>query len=99
MGSNVITVIIITWLLLSAFAGGLTSVRGRGFAIGFWTSFFFSPLIGFIVGAILSPSEEVKVKEALQTGELKKCPKCAELIKSEAVRCRFCGNEDFQTTK
>jgi hypothetical protein len=29
----------------------------------------------------------------LARGETRKCPFCAELIKSEAVVCRFCGRD------
>jgi uncharacterized protein (DUF983 family) len=37
--------------------------------------------------ALLSP-------QAIIAGQTKKCPKCAESIKFEALKCRFCG-EDF----
>ncbi len=30
-------------------------------------------------------------RQAIQLGDMKKCSTCAELVKAEAVKCRFCG--------
>jgi hypothetical protein len=85
--------IFVIWLVLSILAGVLASTKGRsGFGF-FLLSVILSPLIGLIAAAIASPNVS-KVEEAkVASGESKRCPHCAEIIKTEALVCRFCNRE------
>jgi hypothetical protein len=35
------------------------------------------------------------VRQNTESGEMKKCPECAELVKREARICLFCGHEFY----
>jgi len=52
-------------------------------------------LAGWIV-AIVWANKEKPIEEEDKT--LKKCPRCAEFIKKEATKCRFCGHEFANTS-
>lgn len=88
--------LLFVWFALSLAVGGWNKSRGNSFLVGFLVSIIFSPLIGIIMVAITKTNPKGMEKEALKSGEAKKCPQCAELVKVEAVKCRFCG-ADLQT--
>jgi RNA polymerase subunit RPABC4/transcription elongation factor Spt4 len=74
------------WVGLAVLIGYYYKQKGLNSAFGFFLSLFASPLVAFIIGAILSPESKVFEK-------LKKCPQCAEFVKAEAKICRFCNYE------
>jgi fumarate reductase subunit C len=88
--SHVMPIIFILWILLSVLVGVYARNKGVESFIGiFWLSLIISPLITFIIVLASKPVES----RLLKNGSLKKCPKCAELVKKEAVKCRFCGTD------
>jgi hypothetical protein len=50
-------------------------------------------LVGFIAAIISKPDTKVTENSKISSGENKKCPYCAELIKKEAKICRFCSKK------
>ena len=86
-------VIIITWLVLSFAVAYGAKNRGRSFGTYLLLSLLLSPLIGGIVLLLLGDNKEGIESNSISEGDSKKCPFCAEIIKKEAIVCRFCGRE------
>jgi hypothetical protein len=82
-------VVFILWAVL---AGAVAAWAGRrGLTAGWYLlwALLLSPLVGFIIVAVVEPNRE---RQAARHG-LKRCPQCAEFVQPDAKICRFCRNE------
>lgn len=83
--------IFILWTLLSLVVGAFSRAKGHSFIAGFFFSMLLSPLIAGLIVAVRAPNTAKVEERSISGGEMRKCPACAELVKAEATKCRFCG--------
>lgn len=95
--------IVFGWFVLSIVAGWWAGSKGRSGIGVFILSLVFSPLVGLITAAAMDSSAEQEKQTddeekawALSGGVsrlYRKCHACAEVVRLEAVKCRYCGAE------
>jgi hypothetical protein len=85
--------VIVVWLLFSVFVGVWAHQKGRSFLVTFFGAVMVSPLLMAIAVALTPADKNALEKKQVNSGEMKPCPKCAELVKGAAQVCRFCGHE------
>jgi hypothetical protein len=83
---------VIIWILFGIVSAALASSKGRSGCGFFLLGILLGPF-GLIMAAIASKNQPKIDQEVLAAGQSKKCPFCAELIRIEAVVCRFCGRD------
>ena len=86
----------IPYFVAASCVAWLWQKKGRRAWTAFLYSFAFSPLVTFAVWLFMEPDRSALEMRALAEG-MKKCPACAELVKAEAVVCKYC-RADLRST-
>ena len=87
---------VIAGFLIAICIGGIPASiarsKGRDF-VGWWIYGTLLFIVALPHSLLIRPDTEQIEKEQLQSGDARKCPFCAEIVKAEARVCRFCGRD------
>lgn len=78
------------WLAFGVIAAVVALNKGRSVVGWFVIGALFGPF-GLLAAVFVSTEVKALEERKVVSGELKKCPDCAELVKAEAKVCKHCG--------
>lgn len=87
-----LTILLIA-MVIGAIPAAIASSKGQNFFL--WYVYGVLLFIVALIHSLVLPPvmQQVQDQRALQMGELRRCPACAELVRRQAVVCRFCGRD------
>jgi hypothetical protein len=88
--------IVLVWLLIGLGAGYIYQRKGRSWLVAFVAGILLGP-IALLLALVSAPSSKGLAKQQerneaalIRGGRMKRCPHCAEMIRSEATFCKHC---------
>lgn len=80
------------WIVGAVAVAIIAGRRGRDGIRWFALAALISPLLAGILVFLLPSRIEGATAASIERGTGKKCPACAEVVRIEALKCRFCGS-------
>jgi hypothetical protein len=80
------------WILCGACAVAIARARGRR-TLGWGLLGFLLGPIGVVLAYMMPVDTSAIELDQLASGEGRRCPRCAEVVRADAQVCRFCGAE------
>lgn len=82
---------VVVWIVSVVIGGMIGSSKGKT-GLGIGLSVLLGPL-GVIIMLFVGADREKVEENQIANESMRKCPFCAELVKSEAIVCKHCGKD------
>jgi hypothetical protein len=86
----------VTSLVMAFVVATIAGRKGRS-AFGWFVAAAIVWPIALIAILCVGKTAAVERRDALESGEMRTCPHCAETIRAAAIVCRYCGNQVDRT--
>ena len=84
--------LLVLWILCGVVSAVIAVNKGNSGCGWFLLGVLLGP-IGLVLSLVVQGKPALVEERRLASGESRRCPACAELVRREAVKCRFCGGE------
>lgn len=89
--TGLIVFIFIAAVVLGIIPAAIAQEKGYNF-FAWWVFGTLLFIVALLAAFLIGPTTKKEEERGLDSGELERCPDCAEPVRAQAARCRFCGH-------